>query len=104
MLHAYDTRNVDEVDKYAGWRMEDSGETSCTTRQWLKLHHYPTFLKLSCLSVSCLCLYVCMSVCLSVCAGNQTRSVILDMPLTVRIEKAFLDRFLVEYEKDTGGS
>ena len=33
-------------------------------------------------------------------AITRTHTVLFDMPLTVRIEKAFLDRFLVEYEKD----
>jgi carotenoid cleavage dioxygenase-like enzyme len=36
-------------------------------------------------------------------AITPSLSVIFDLPLTVRIEKAFLDRFLVEYEKDTPG-
>ena len=34
-------------------------------------------------------------------AITKTQSVLFDLPLTVRIEKALLDRFLVEYEKDT---
>jgi len=34
-------------------------------------------------------------------AITKSRSILFDFPLTVRIEKAFLDRFLVEYEKDT---
>ena len=36
-------------------------------------------------------------------AITPSQSVIFDLQLTVRIEKAFLDRILVEYEKDTPG-